>query len=150
MNHDLLMKITENMPMKCIPVRGEGYLERYFVSIDEHGNQDWLHRFLRNDSEEHLHSHPWEAVSTILFGHYMEYVLAGLDVTSEVHLCGSVINISPHHIHRISAVEPNTWTHMHVKAGRAKEWFFIDSDGNKKYMPTSPADWYLNCKPREK
>ena len=149
MNHELMMKITALMPMKTIMVRGEPYLERYFVGVNEHGAQDWLHRFLRSDSEEHLHSHPWEADSTIICGWYEEQRLLRDKIKySTVFVAGDENIISTTTVHRIVDAEPNTWTHMRVYPGREPTWFFIEADGNKKIMESSPADWYLDCKPR--
>jgi hypothetical protein len=149
MNHELMMKITALMPMKTIHVRGEPYLERYFVGVNEHGVQDWLHRFLRSDSEEHLHSHPWEAESTILVGWYDdERGLSEGGTFTRMIVAGETNCIFENTLHRIIDAMPNTWTHMRVYPGREPTWFFIDADGNKKIMESSPADWYLDCKPR--
>src|SRR5690554_2304453 len=70
--HESMMALTADMPMKTIEVNGESYLERYFAHSLADGAQVWYHRFLRNDSERHLHSHPWIAVSRILIGCYLE------------------------------------------------------------------------------
>lgn len=142
------MLITKFMPMKTIEVNGEPYLERYYVGQNENGDQDWLHRFIRSDSERHLHSHPWYAVSTILCGWYQEQIKKG-DVVFTAHRdAGEENDIHPERIHRIIDVMPNTWTHMRVFAGREPTWFFIDDEGNRKVMETSPVDWWKGCKAR--
>jgi hypothetical protein len=136
------------MPMKTIQVNGEDYLERYFVG-ELNGTQEWLHRFLRADSERHLHSHPWHADSTVLCGYYMEQIRRD---NGETFVCGKFAEdqniITPDKIHRVLEVEPNTWTHMRVYPGRESHWYFIDDNGVKTQMDTSPEDWYLSCKPR--
>lgn len=51
--HEHMMALTASMPMKCIEINGEPYLERYFAHMLADGTQVWYHRFLRNDSERH-------------------------------------------------------------------------------------------------
>lgn len=148
MDHEQLMLITRTMPMKTIVVRGEPYLERYFVGVDEQGNQDWLHHFLRADSEEHTHSHPWVARSTILCGGYLEQLLVNDQKLEEWLSSGDVNTITPGTLHRIIDVEPDTWTHMRVYAGREDYWYFIDDNGVKTQMRASEPDWYKQCSPR--
>ena len=149
MNHEQLMLITRTMPMRTIEVCGKPYLERYYVGQDAHGNQEWLHRFLRADSEEHLHSHPWDADSTILYGDYLEEVQLSQGNKITIHrTAGNTNVITVGKLHRIVDVEQNTWTHMRVYAGREPVWYFIDDDGVKTEMKTSTVDWWKDCKPR--
>jgi hypothetical protein len=134
--------------MKTIQVSGEDYLERYFVG-EINGTQEWLHRFLRSDSERHLHSHPWDADSTILCGWYTEECITKGGVKFECDFGEKQINvITTDKLHRIIDVIPNTWTHMRVYPGREPNWHFIDDNGVKMQMKTSPEDWYLDCNSR--
>jgi hypothetical protein len=148
MDHNQLMLITRTMPMKKIQVNGEDYLERYFVG-ELNGTQEWLHRFLRADSERHLHSHPWDADSTILCGMYVEQIQRPNGDKYEAYRNAGETNIiTVGRLHRIIEVEANTWTHMRVYPGREPQWYFIDDNGVKTQVDTSPEDWYLSCKPR--
>lgn len=149
MNHEQLMLITATMPMKTIEVGGLPYLERYYIGTHPNGTQEWLHRFLRADSERHLHSHPWDADSTILCGSYFEESQRSHGNQFKVWYREGMQNmISCDKMHRIVDVEPNTWTHMRVYAGREPVWYFIDDNGVKTEMKTSPIDWWKDCKPR--
>lgn len=141
--HDELMDITFYLPCKTIEINDEEYLQRYFLG-ESLGHQFWLHRFLRNDSERHLHSHPWSATSTIICGSYTEQRAAG----KVRYMPGHKNQIDPDTIHRIISVEPNTWTLMSVSPGRLPDWFFIDDNGNKTHVKTSPSDWHTNHKTR--
>jgi len=60
-----LERITRNRPMKTIVVTDAPYLKRFYMG-GAFGYQIWLHRFLRADSERHLHSHPWTAMSWVM------------------------------------------------------------------------------------
>jgi hypothetical protein len=76
MSPDILMYMTQNMPMKQIDVNGQGYLQRYFAgTLDD--SDIWLHRFLSCDGDRHLHNHPWRGISLVLHGGYTEEFRAG-------------------------------------------------------------------------
>ncbi len=139
MDHNYLMKLTVNMPMKTICINGEPYLQRYFVSeID--GVQTWLHRFLRNDQERHLHSHPWDAVSEVLVGGYREALEHGI----ATHKAGDINVIGKEKLHRIIKVEPNTWSRIRINPDRESEWYFVNEQGERETMKASPVDWHKN------
>ena len=139
MDHSYLMYLTKAMPMKTIEINGEPYLERYFVcKID--GVQTWLHRFLRNDEENHLHSHPWDAVSEILAGSYTE----ALENGTATHKAGDINEIKKEKLHRIIEVEPNTWSRIKISPERESEWYFVNENGERETMKASAVDWYKN------
>ncbi len=154
MNHEQLMEITAAMPMKTIQINGQDYLQRYFAGYTADGGQHWFHRFLRSDSERHLHSHPWNGNSFVLCGVYKEQS-RGIACTHSgndhfrTYRVGSCNKIYEQTLHRIIEVEPDTWTLMYVEAGRQPQWFFIDDEGNKKFMDSSPEDWNKNYAPRQ-
>ena len=148
--HESMMALTAKMPMKEIIINGEVYLQRYFAHQLADGTQVWYHRFLRNDSEQHLHSHPWSARSKILIGSYIEESRseAGDFNVSQKYFAGDANNIWYDTIHRIVEVEPDTWTLMIVSPGRKSTWHFIETDGTKTEMPTSPFEWHQDFQPR--
>lgn len=67
-----LLRLTADMPMKQININGAGYLQRYYAGTFRDGSDLWLHRFLSNDGDRHLHSHPFEFSSVMLCGGYTE------------------------------------------------------------------------------
>jgi hypothetical protein len=140
--NSFLLEITSAMPMKVIAIDGEDYLQRYYIGTDESGVQYWLHRFLRNDSERHLHCHPWRATSTILVGWYKEQLLGGV---VRGYRAGDRNTIDFTTYHRIAEVLPDTWTLMRVDPERHPTWDFIDDDGGRKLMKTSEINWYEGC-----
>lgn len=135
--------------MKQIEVNGHPYLQRYFVGEDDRG-QCWLHRFLRADSERHVHTHPWHGTSMILCGRYTEQLRpVGAPNTGERDRirylsAGDTNEIFPETMHRIIDVEPDTWTVLHIRAGRRDTWSFIADDGSEVVMRASPEDWFLS------
>lgn len=141
--HEILMRATESMPMKQIDINGEPYLQRYFISRYDDGVQYWLHRFLRNDAERHMHTHPWSAYSKIITGTYTERTAAG----DRIYSAGEVNYITPDKAHRIVQVKPNTWTLMTVQPGRKPDWKFIGEDG-EQIVSASPVEWWKGCKCR--
>jgi len=149
MDNDFLMQITERMPMKTIQVNGMDYLQRYFAGYVR-GGQHWLHRFIRDDSERHVHTHPWRAKSTILCGGYKEqYRPVGAPNNGEsdrfrYFRIGDSNEIFPQTLHRIVAIEPNTWTMLYVFSGREENWKFIADDGSEIVMRASAEDWHLS------
>lgn len=150
MNQETLMKLTEHLPMKII-FRGDGqlYLERYYIQTDIYGCQHWLHRFVNPDSDERPHNHPFKATSHILCGWYREHYVTPSGTEIEVvRRAGSINQIFPETIHRISDVQQNTWTYFVVEPGREEFWSFIDKDGNKTTEKPSETDWFLNYKTR--
>ena len=150
-NHEAMMALTADMPMKEIVINGEAYLQRHFAETRINGTQVWYHRFLRNDAERHLHNHPWKASSIILCGSYteelMDYSREGA-ITHERRLAGTTHWIGYDTTHRIIQVEPNTWTMMIVERCRLPTWQFIADDGTITVMETSPFEWHKDFKPR--
>ena len=141
--HNWLMRYTKNKPMRLIEINGEPYLERYHVA-SLFGFKIWLHRFIRNDSERHLHNPPWHALSVILTGGYREIVaLKGYrnwDIID--YKRGQVNLIKADKTHRILQVDPNTWTLMLVSPRVRKNWFFINDDGDKEVGNNGGNDWH--------
>ena len=147
--HESMMTLTAEMPMKEIVINGEVYLQRYFAHQLADGTQVWYHRFLRNDAERHLHNHPWSARSTILVGRYVEERKVGNRVEHSLWDVPLINPIRVDTLHRIIEVEPNTWTMMIVSPGRLPTWHFIEEDGTKTEMPTSPFEWSKDFKARD-
>jgi len=149
MSHDEMMEFTKKMPMKTIQINGRDYVQRYYAGTDENGVQTVYHRFLTEDSERHFHSHPWEAVSRIICGMYLEESLVGDSKMVNAYDHGDINRIKFDTLHRIIAVEPNTWTKLRIQPARLPEWFFINDDGEKTFMKTSQADWWRDCECRK-
>jgi len=142
--HAILMQQTASSPCRVIEVGGQPYLERYYMGTDGYECQCWLHRFLRNDSEPHLHTHPFIAESTMLCGWYIEQTPQGLRLVEATK--SNMINFAT--THRIVAVAPNTWTFLLVYPERLDTWQFIGDDGKTETVQSAGVDWWKNYGPR--
>ncbi|ALO46588.1 hypothetical protein [Pseudohongiella spirulinae] len=169
---EYLMELTATMPMKQIDVLGKPYLQRYFAGSLFGGEADvWIHRFLSCDGDRHLHNHPWQGISFVLHGGYLEryqndrteladrmrracnmspvqldQIIAGEQTDLSIDL-GEFIGIE--HWHRIVRVQPETWTLMIVDHARESKWWFRDDAGALEEMTASPADWWKACRSRD-
>ena len=188
--HKFMMALTDDMPCKQINLEKQAifadgyshkeitssvpYLQRYYAGSISPTHDLWFHRFLSNDSERHVHSHPFEFRTSILCGSYREELLfpdghrtfisrfpesISINELSEYALiAANNLNIKMplpngrkfdlYHWHRIVEVEPNTWTMILVEKRRLKTWNFMDDDGNIKTVMGSPIDWYKQYKKR--
>ncbi len=148
-----LRQLVKNAPCKTIEINGKPYLRRYYLGTLECGSQQWVHEFLTADGERHFHSHPWQAVSRVIVGCYVEqeliFVKDGHSKAYFTYLPGHTNIIYPDKLHRIHQIEPGTWTQLLIAKERLKTWFFIDETGKKTEVETSPTDWYMHEKPLE-
>lgn len=139
----LLFRLTANRPCRLIKLNDRPYLERYFVG-QLLGVTFYLHRFVSDDSERHLHNHPWtRSLSLILCGSYVEEHV--VDFCPHAGSSGCVTRrdlrrwwnwVPGNLLHRIHDAKPGTWSlFMHGQRARVnhgmtsslKGWGFIES-----------------------
>lgn len=99
-----------------------------------------LHRIHRADADAELHDHPWsEATFRVLTGGYTEERLEPLDnsFTTRTLKPGDANHITRRTFHRITKVEPNTWT-IGIVGERVQGYSFRMQDGT--VMPS--AEFY--------
>lgn len=150
---DLLHHLTRNLPMRLIEVGGGPYLERYHVA-SLFGRRVWLHHFVRDDQERHVHDHPWSAVSVVLTGGYREElgeVAGDRMVMRERELRAGQVNvIKATTRHRIASVRPHTWTLMLVSKRHGRGWWFYQPrpdgtvDRDQPFHETNP-EWHRHA-----
>ncbi len=105
---------------------GAPYLARYVLagttpakdSPDD--NSIWLHHLISPDLDPHTHNHPFEGVSVILHGSYIEQ--RGMGCT--VRRAGEINRIKLGEFHRIDYVEPETWTMFYASRTSGRTWGF--------------------------
>lgn len=146
-----LYRWTAARPCRLISRDGQPYLERYLVG--RLGPLTcYLHRFVSGDGDAEMHDHPWRALSVVLTGGYVEcrgWLDGHAGVTWRLRRAHRVNWLSPGSIHKIAAVEPETWT-LFVHGRRRKGWGFFrsitvgDATGTLYYQPFPPwrgEDW---------
>jgi hypothetical protein len=131
---------------------GEVHFERW--AIIETSRFAWyLHRIHKED-QDHMHSHPWNFVSLILKGSYLE------DMTKNPRAVDSILNVKKpfkiaffdrswfHSIRRI--IDGPIWTMVWVWGGSfaGDKWHYLVDDG--AYYYKIPFDMYRIYKTRAK
>ncbi len=124
MINKFLFWLTGFLPCRLITINGKPYLERYYLLKNA-----YLHRFINLDGDRHLHDHPWRALSFILSGSYTEELIGG---RYRVRVYFNYIGKRT--LHRITFVEPNTWT-LFIHGKRFRTWGFLNDVGVKKRIP---------------
>lgn len=99
---------------------GSPYLVRYYLF-----KKSWvpvfrvfLHHILRSDEDRHLHDHPWNFVSLILWRGYVEERPDGFHRRRPGH----VVRRSRHDAHRLDLKRP-AWT-LVFSTGKKRTWGF--------------------------
>ena len=125
---------------------GSLYMERFWLrpySEDRGGVAARLHHIVTEDLDRDLHDHPWDFVSVVLRGGYVEArpINAGKpdfsapDGGERVHFvsrsAGSIAYRRATDRHRIVSVLPDTWT-LFV-TGAARHWWGFYTPGGKVY-----------------
>lgn len=131
----LLNKLLFNISgyLKCKIIKGdneEPYLERYMLARwGKNGEHTlFLHRFLDSDSDRGIHDHPWDSLSFILAGGYLEKRLIHENNEEKVITRnikpGTFNKIKKDDFHRI-VLKPKTtpWT-IFYHGPRVKHWGF--------------------------
>lgn len=146
MIENLLYLMTAVLPCRLIKLDGLPYMERYYLG-KWFGRYRYLHRFVRSDSERHLHDHPWPvATSRVLTGRYIEERADLAPIQVQAAKQGKRPIITPPHrkavtrrnrltssrtwhtsIHRITDVQPETWT-LFSHGEWDREWGFYQLD----------------------
>ena len=105
------------------------YLRRYFITPEHWPYRLYLHHIRRQDWGRDPHCHPSWFVTVILSGGYREaiYDEQGQYVRSVYRRRGIVFRRATH-VHRITWVEPGTWT-LSLWGRRVREWGFYTRSG---------------------
>lgn len=121
----------------------DGYMNRYWLTADPKGAPvdmlgQRIHHILRADNDLFMHDHPFESVSLILDGYYIERIPLHqlqdpmLDAThflTFIRSAGDVIHRMAHHRHKIVKVsEGGVWTQF-TTGHWEKKWGFYTPEG---------------------
>lgn len=123
---------------------GSLYMARFWLrpyAPDGRGIAARVHHIARADADRHLHDHPWNFVSVVLKGGYVEARPTSLDPDfeheSRAERCtlterraGSVAFRRATDRHRIVSVQPDTWT-LFITGPKLHTWGFFTPHGKE-------------------
>lgn len=123
----------------------EPIMIRYYLTPKIFNLRLCIHKFLRSDNDRHYHDHPWNYISLILKGHYVEHFptpffsfgnLYRVDCT--IHYGpGDILRKKKEHKHWVELINPLTgitkpcWT-LILFYGKRRDWGFWVED---KFVP---------------
>lgn len=137
--HKFMMWLTAKLKVRQIYIDDEAYLERYYLCT-LFGKRIFIHRFMGDDPDRGIHSHPWRwAFSIMLSGQYYETVLHNakefgvMYVDIKVRKAPTFNFISGIKMHRITVEKKDrgrTWT-LFFHGKRDREWGFMSYTADK-------------------
>lgn len=156
----LLARLCRSLPARVIETGDKPYLYRIFL-FELLGWRCYLHHFVSADAERWLHDHPFDGLSIVLTGSYIEERLTCLDwPTIRVHerrirwfnyVAGTCF-------HRVLSPRPDTWT-LFLHSPKYKGWGFLERTdfgvvyrnpfgnvGQAKWWRVAPTYQYLRMK----
>ena len=86
----------------------------------------YLHETLRSDSEDELHDHPWDNISVILEGSYLEVMPHGEEVLRKT---GDVIQRKATDAHRLIIPEGGHAVSLFITGPKVRDWGFFTANG---------------------
>ena len=115
-------------------------MHRWFLIPRNRFLNVYLHRFMRSDDDRALHDHPWQSVSLLLKGAYLEV----LDRGEHAWAAPAIIFRAAEHRHRLVLVEGQpVWT-IFITGRKLRDWGFWCGDRGERFVPweefTDPGD----------
>ena len=121
-----MVRLPASLVVRADEIRGHDgspYMERWFV-VESKSLTVRYHHLLASDSDRDLHDHPWDFVSLILEGSYVEETPAGEQRFS----AGDVVVHRANDLHRLQLLDGPVWTY--VSTGPfVKTWGFQTPSG---------------------
>ena len=113
------------MPCDVIEQHGHPYMERFYLLGQKMagGSSMRYHHIVASDDEV-MHDHPWDFVSIILSGSYLETTSAG----EEQYGTGTVLVRPAEQLHRLTLVDGPVWT-MVVLGPPRRRWGYQTPTG---------------------
>jgi len=112
------------------------YMERWWLKRSPESSI-YLHRFLRSDDDRALHDHPWDSLSIVLEGRYVEVTPGG----SILRIAGDIIARAATDPHRIEIAGGETAITLFITKERIREWGFLCPQGWRHWREfTTPGD----------
>lgn len=98
-----------------------------------------LHRIMRSDNDRHFHDHPFDFMSFILRGGYVEYTPGN---PFRVCLPGSIVRRRAEDLHYLKLIGNSAWTFL-ITSPYHRDWGFQTEDG---WIKADKYDAYIASK----
>jgi len=102
--------------------QGELHFQRYAI-IETHKWALYIHRIYKEDKDEHLHSHPWNFMSVILWGAYIEQYAPEYN-RMRVKCEGSFSKADRNYFHKIVDILRGPVTTLFFTWGTHQPWHY--------------------------
>ena len=96
------------------------YLRRWWIVPRNETQNVYLHEILRDDDDRALHDHPWENVSYLLIGRYLEITPEG----EFLREAGSLIRRQAGDAHRLQLIDGERCVSLFFTGVKTREWGF--------------------------
>lgn len=106
-------------------VIGSDYLRRWWIIPRNEGCNVYLHEILRSDDDRAMHDHPWDNVSHLLFGSYLEHTPEG----SFVRTAGDIVQRKAADLHRLEVIPGERAISLFITGPKVREWGFACPKG---------------------
>jgi hypothetical protein len=108
-------------------VIGDDYLRRWWIVPRNDWCNVYLHHILKSDDDRALHDHPWDNVSLIIKGGYLEHVADGSVIR---RVAGDVVQRSADTLHRLEVDESGAGAvSLFMTGPKVREWGFACPQG---------------------
>ena len=124
---------------------GDNYLRRWWIVPRNNQHNMYLHEILRSDDDRALHDHPWENISWLLEGEYLEHLPDG----SVVHRkAGDFVKRAAEALHRLEIPEGGRAVSLFITGPKVREWGFACPQGWrhwKDFVAENPGQVGRGC-----
>jgi hypothetical protein len=105
---------------RLIDLCGDEYMRRYYITA----HKSRFHHILNSDPDDDMHDHPWDFVSKLLSGMYIEHTPTG-DI---VYRAPCIIHRKAEQLHKLELPEGPVWSFVLLGPLRRK-WGFSTPRG---------------------
>jgi len=120
---------------------GAEYMRRYYKSGHPKGRSSRFHRIITSDPGRVMHDHPWDFISQLLQGCYIEHTPQG----TRVWRAPCVIRRRAEMPHRLELPEGEAWTYVLLGRPR-RRWGFWTADGWVHWRDYGEAGRAAGCR----
>lgn len=99
---------------------GDNYLRRWWVIPRNEGCNVYLHEILASDDDRAHHDHPWDNVSMLLDGSYIEHDRNG----RHLRVAGSIVSRQATDAHRLEIPDGGRALSLFITGPKLREWGF--------------------------